>query len=108
MTKDQLQQILGMFEANFPGHQYAVELNAKLRPGIRGEVDFSQSPLALKVGGNLDEPMEREILLHELAHVAAGLDAKHGLKFRRVLRHLRRQSALQDMLAYLNGQEASQ
>lgn len=108
MTQDQLERVLEVFEANYPGYKYTVELNADLSMEVGGYADFLKSPIEVKVAKGLQYPFERENLIHELAHVAAGFAADHGEHFQQINQNLADLCDARDMLEYLNGQEAGQ
>ncbi|WP_027477538.1 hypothetical protein [Curvibacter gracilis] len=108
MTEDQLERVLEVFEAHYPGHRYTVELNAELPTGIGGYADFKHDPIEVMVAKHPTVDLERHYLIHELAHVVCGLAAEHNEHFQQVNQELADLCDAKDMLTYLNGQEANQ
>ena len=88
MTEDQLERVLEVFEAHYPGHRYTVELNAELPTGIGGYADFKHDPIEVMVAKHPTVDLERHYLIHELAHVVCGLAADHNEQFHSVMDRL--------------------
>jgi len=105
MTEDQLGRVLEVFETNYPGHKYTLEFDVDLPPGKFGYTDFKNAVVEVKIATRPTVDLERETLIHELAHVVCGFAEDHGAQFDAIEERLGLLCAARDMKELFDKQE---